>query len=1282
MDYLEKGTIVDERFEVHHSAGVGGMGRVYRARDLTTGALVALKVLIAQTADNTGRFRREARVLSELGHPGIVRYIASGLVDPEHPYLVMEWVGGVSLGDKLAQRVLGVSASLLLLRRLSEALGAAHAQGIVHRDLKPSNIHLFDGDLSKPKILDFGLARASETSQEITKSGVMLGTPAYMAPEQARNAADLDASADIFALGCILYECLTGRRAFSGPNVVSVLCKVLLEDPPPVRDVNPDVPEALSDLVARMLAKESAHRPRDAQALREELELRPKADATVSGRRGIGDAEARFHSVILAGWPEQVHAPDTLTMTTGEYTRSALELALDRWAPALEWMVDGTLVLTLSGDEAATDSAARAARCALAVRDLLPTAPLVLATGRAVMSGTHPVGEVIDTASTLLDRAAASAVERRDAGPILLDPVTAALLDPSFDARELEGCTELLGHRGEAGGVRPLLGRQSICVGRARELATLHATFEECVEDGLSRALLITGPPGIGKSRLLGEFLESDGAISEGARVLQARIDPLGAGAAFGVVARLVRSAAGLTEGDRPERAQIRIAAMVGELFGKREDALRVTHFLAELVGVPFAPETSVQLSAARHDPVLRGDQIRRAFAQWLEAECRRGTVLLVVEDMQWGDRPSVEMLDAALRKLEDLPLMVLALARPEIQKTFAGLWADRGVTSIALGPLRRRAGLRLVRAALPDVDDERAHELVARSGGNPFFLEELVRAQAAGRGDKAPETVLAMAQGRLVAQSEEGRRLLRAGSVFGESFWIRAAAHVLGGASANELAAEVQTLVTRELLVRAESSRFTGEDEFQFAHGLWRDAAYATLTEADRSLAHRLAAEWLMARGYPEPFVLAEHLRLGGELGRAADLYRRAAEQALAADDLDAALARVRAGLEAGVTGAEAGELLRVEAEVHKWRGENVEAARAASDALEHCAPGGASFFIAAGEALAASGKLGRVDDLSDLAARVYATTPEESAIPARLTALARGVTQLVLAGRQDETDPYFVELDAVGATEPASLGWVFEARALRASVRDDIGDRVELAEQAARAFERVGDLRNACLQLTSRGFGLNELGAFSLAESALRQAVDIAGFMGLNNALSTAQAQLGRAVARQGRSEEAEQALLASIQGFAAQGNTRLEGFARSTLAWLLLERGGLGPAEEEARRALTLLDGVRPLLVGAEAVLASVLLARDQPKEALAHARVAAELAERLGSVPTGEGLARQVFVAALLANGEVALAEQARATAHARLVLRADAIQDPELRRAFLEDVREHAQTWVS
>src|SRR4051794_11723683 len=181
------------------------MSIVYRARDKHTGALVALKVL--QGSDQLGaRFARESRVLAELSHPGIVRYVAHGATAAGQRYLAMEWLDGEDLAERLIRGGLTARESVVLATRVAEALGFAHVRGIVHRDIKPSNIFLPERQAERVKILDFGIARQREgvASLDMTMTGTRLGTPAYMSPEQARGLAELDARVDVFALGCVL----------------------------------------------------------------------------------------------------------------------------------------------------------------------------------------------------------------------------------------------------------------------------------------------------------------------------------------------------------------------------------------------------------------------------------------------------------------------------------------------------------------------------------------------------------------------------------------------------------------------------------------------------------------------------------------------------------------------------------------------------------------------------------------------------------------------------------------------------------------------------------------------------------------------------------------------------------------------------------------------------------------------------------------------------------------------------------------------------------------------
>lgn len=259
---LQAGDVVSARFVVEGLAGKGGMGTVYRSTDRLTGAPVALKVMTGQQVRNTGRFFREALVLSELSHPAIVRYVSHG-TSGDTPFLVMEWLEGEDLSQRLEHGALGLGDTLALVRRICEGLAAAHARGVVHRDIKPSNLFLVGGDAAMAKLVDFGVARVTSGAQALTRTGTVLGTVGYMAPEQAMGELDVDARADIFAIGCVLFECLTGRPAFAGPQPAVALAKLLQGQPSPVGLLRPGLPVELQQLVSAMLEKNRNDRPTD-----------------------------------------------------------------------------------------------------------------------------------------------------------------------------------------------------------------------------------------------------------------------------------------------------------------------------------------------------------------------------------------------------------------------------------------------------------------------------------------------------------------------------------------------------------------------------------------------------------------------------------------------------------------------------------------------------------------------------------------------------------------------------------------------------------------------------------------------------------------------------------------------------------------------------------------------------------------------------------------------------------------------------------------------------------
>lgn len=254
--------------------GTGGMGVVFQAEDINLRRTVALKAMKPEVATNpvsVKRFLREARVAASIEHDHIVAIYQVG-DDRGVPYLAMQFLRGESLEARLSgQRKLPFADVLRIGKEIARGLGAAHDQGLIHRDIKPANIWL-EANTDRVKIVDFGLAR--ETDGEgtlLTQPGAILGTPAYMAPEQAR-AEPVDARCDLYSLGCVLYRMSTGRIPFTGKDSIAMLLAVTKEPPRPMREFNPDLPPAFSDLVMRLLSKKPADRLPTAKAVVEALE--------------------------------------------------------------------------------------------------------------------------------------------------------------------------------------------------------------------------------------------------------------------------------------------------------------------------------------------------------------------------------------------------------------------------------------------------------------------------------------------------------------------------------------------------------------------------------------------------------------------------------------------------------------------------------------------------------------------------------------------------------------------------------------------------------------------------------------------------------------------------------------------------------------------------------------------------------------------------------------------------------------------------------------------------
>jgi serine/threonine-protein kinase len=303
--------LVVERYQLLEELARGGCGAVYEARDLHTGSLVAVKILQANALDRAAaaRFAREARAASSIHHPNVCTVTDAGTLEDGSPFLVMDRLYGETLRAYVARMGrLDAEEAIELSVQMLSGLEAAHELGIIHRDMKPENVFIVrpEGSLPLVKLLDFGMCRRQSgqpiDDHTLTRVGTVVGTPEYMAPEQASGRRDFDQRIDLYAVGVMLYEALTGTRAFYGPDARAVLVSVLARPLPSVRAIRPELPVALDRIVARAVERDPRARYRAAAEFQHDL---LHARTTLRRQRAArleSQARLRGSSLAVSEW--------------------------------------------------------------------------------------------------------------------------------------------------------------------------------------------------------------------------------------------------------------------------------------------------------------------------------------------------------------------------------------------------------------------------------------------------------------------------------------------------------------------------------------------------------------------------------------------------------------------------------------------------------------------------------------------------------------------------------------------------------------------------------------------------------------------------------------------------------------------------------------------------------------------------------------------------------------------------------------------------------------------
>ena len=351
-------TDIAQRYQVIKRLGAGAFGTVYKARDKILGRMVAIKTIRLEGLAASGgagleelmdRFKREAMVSAQLKHPNIVTIYDIGDSDGMS-YIAMEFIDGVGLDRVIAGAGrLPVDRAAALGAQVADALDFAHRHNVVHRDIKPANIMVEAGD--RVKVTDFGIAKVIDSAEHLTATGSLLGTPSYMSPEQARGSA-LDGRSDLFAVGAIVYEMVAGKKAFRGDSITGLIFKIITEEPPPLREQDPEIPEELVRIVARALTKDPAGRYQAGRELADDLlalarpgsspTLRQSEMATAPGYvpgpttyiPGSSPTLASTPTQHAAGPPTQVSPAAATRVSPAAATRVSAAPPIPRPAPA------------------------------------------------------------------------------------------------------------------------------------------------------------------------------------------------------------------------------------------------------------------------------------------------------------------------------------------------------------------------------------------------------------------------------------------------------------------------------------------------------------------------------------------------------------------------------------------------------------------------------------------------------------------------------------------------------------------------------------------------------------------------------------------------------------------------------------------------------------------------------------------------------------------------------------------------------------------------------------
>ena len=1033
------------KYRIVRVLGSGGMGVLYEARHPVLANRLAIKTLRASLgAEGTERFRNEALAASRLRDDRLPQIFDIDQLEDGTQYIVMEYLEGEDLAHRLARGPMDPGYAARLVLEVLELLAKVHTLGIVHRDIKPANIFIARSNLfgEIPKLLDFGVAHVASSS--MTHAGQMLGTPAYMAPEQALDPRRIGPWTDVFAAAVVLYELIAGpgERPWTADSAAGHIAALAGTTPPrALTSVAPWAPPELWDALERGLRRDPAQRYQDALELARAIEpyaadrsvlYRPPAPVAVSAAdtstvvSPVTPARAAVQSPLVAqkvaelreafgrmrpGTPNRGQPTETTEqLQLGERRLVAVLYAhvqlgqgsgptlsaddreqltsqfLDLFGSELAQQgahviaqPDGGLIGVFGGEHVREDDAERAIAAALAIRaqreesswllaDLDATLSLQIGVHRGWVSqrarsgaGMPLGGETIGIARRLAENAPLNAILAtsdaidRQRDWLAVQPLT-KLMVPGR-GRPVEA-HEVLGTMRKASGPEPLA-----FVGRDRALAALDDAFGSAASASSATVVAITGEPGVGKTRLVSEFLARAAPPPGDGGMCLLRVQPLSR-VSYGVWAALVEDMlAGVAALQGGAHGTASVDALASALDAERGALLLQQRPIVDWLlgrGVDGPVGTSPQEMGAR---------IQLALTLCLEATSRLLSapgrpVIIVLENLHRADPASLSLIAGVMAGLRAaMPPFVVLTMRAALPDEL-----PRHARLIPLGPLPHGDAVALASSlAAPALISPAVHQLVAeRAMGNPLFIQQLVAMlreegllgapEAKLRSVAAPVSLYGLFLERVDRLDPALADALRLASVLGVEFErevyqavAERAVQAAGPAGTRRTpAAALDELTASGFLARHDSAD-TGM--YAFEQPQMQSAVYGTVLTENRQILHALAAEAIEQRHQPR---LARHFaRILHHYSQSANIARTVQYARLAGERALAMAAYAEAGEHLGIAAAlqdrlpgtsalTAAETLHRLATACEWQGELRQAASRAEEAAERLAAGG----------------------------------------------------------------------------------------------------------------------------------------------------------------------------------------------------------------------------------------------------------------------------------------------------------------------------------------------------